>query len=216
MLDASDSVGGEANFKLAIQFIITVFRAFTLGGGIRFAFVIFGSSAQVVFDFSKYTSMSEVEAAMGQVALVSGSCTAGAALSTCQSSLFASGGGGGGAGAGASARLLVVMIAGKSSDSVSAGSTALKGIGVKMICVGMGASYDREQVTTMTSESEYAMFAASFGELSGMSASMISLIGRGECQIYCILYFYIFVSNEQRLTINLCDRLWRKPTLQAS
>lgn len=190
MLDASDSVGGEANFKLAIQFIITVFRAFTLGGGIRFAFVIFGSSAQVVFDFSKYTSMSEVEAAMGQVALVSGSCTAGAALTTCQSSLFASGSGGG-AGAGASARLLVVMIAGKSSDSVSGGSTALKGIGVKMICVGMGASYDREQVTTMTSESEYAMFAASFGELSGMSGSMISLIGRGESQIYCPVFLHI-------------------------
>ena len=47
MLDASTSIGGEANFKLCIEFIKTFFHAFTLGGGIRFGFVIFGSSAKV-------------------------------------------------------------------------------------------------------------------------------------------------------------------------
>lgn len=67
MLDASDSLQGEANFKLCIEFIKIVFHAFGMGGGIRFALVLFGSSAQVAFDFSKYSSISEVDSALGQV-----------------------------------------------------------------------------------------------------------------------------------------------------
>lgn len=67
MLDASGSIQGEANFKLCIDFIKVVFHAFGMGGGIRFALVIFGSSAQVVFDFSKYSSISDVDAALAQV-----------------------------------------------------------------------------------------------------------------------------------------------------
>lgn len=67
MLDASGSIQGEANFKLCIDFIKVVFHAFGMGGGIRFALVIFGSSAQVVFDFSKYSSISDVDAASAQV-----------------------------------------------------------------------------------------------------------------------------------------------------
>lgn len=70
MLDASDSLQGEANFKLCIEFIKIVFHAFGMGGGIRFALVLFGSSAQVVFDFSKYTSISDVDTALGQVRAV--------------------------------------------------------------------------------------------------------------------------------------------------
>ena len=70
MLDASDSLQGEENFKLCIEFIKIVFHAFGMGGGIRFALVLFGSSAQVVFDFSKYTSISDVDTALGQVRAV--------------------------------------------------------------------------------------------------------------------------------------------------
>lgn len=67
MLDASDSLKGEENFKLCIEFIKAVFHAFGMGGGIRFALVLFGSSAQVVFDFSKYSSISDLDVALGQV-----------------------------------------------------------------------------------------------------------------------------------------------------
>lgn len=70
MLDASDSLKGEENFKLCIEFIKTVFHAFGMGGGIRFALVVFGSSAQVVFDFSKYSSISDLDVALGQVSKI--------------------------------------------------------------------------------------------------------------------------------------------------
>jgi len=67
MLDASDSLQGEANFNLCIEFIRTVFHAFGMGSGIRFALVLVASSAQVVFDFSKYSSISDLDGALGQV-----------------------------------------------------------------------------------------------------------------------------------------------------
>lgn len=133
-----------------------------------------------------------------QVKLVGGSCAAGAALSTCQSSLFVGAGGGvaaagggaaaggsaasGGAAAGASvsARLLVVMMAGKSSDSVTSSAGALKQSGIKILCLGMGGSFNKEQMTAMASSSEYFVSVASFSALSGFSQQFISLISTGE------------------------------------
>lgn len=70
MLDASDSIQSEADFNLCIEFIKVIFHAFGMGDGIRFALVIFGSSAQVVFDFSKYSSISDVDKVLGGVSIV--------------------------------------------------------------------------------------------------------------------------------------------------
>ena len=70
MLDASNSIQSEANFKLGKEFIKTVFHAVGLGGGRRFALVTFGSSAQVVFDFSKYSSLSDIDTAIDKVRVI--------------------------------------------------------------------------------------------------------------------------------------------------
>ena len=131
-----------------------------------------------------------------QVKLVGGSCAAGAGLSKCQSSLFASVGGGGSAassgatgsaaggataaGASVTARLLVVMMAGKSTDSVTSSADALKQIGIKILCLGMGGSFDKEQMKTMASSTEYFLSVSSFAELSGFSQQFVSLISTGK------------------------------------
>ena len=123
-----------------------------------------------------------------QVKLVGGSCAAGAGLSKCQSALFASAGGGGAAaggggaaaGASVSARLLVVMMAGKSTDSVTSSASALKKIGIKILCLGMGSTFDKEQMKAMASSSEYFLSVSSFAELSGFSQQFISLISTGK------------------------------------
>lgn len=92
-----------------------------------------------------------------------------------------SGAAGGGAAAGTSvtARLLVVMMAGKSTDSVTSSASALKQIGIKILCLGMGGSFDKEQMTAMVSSSEYFLSVSSFAELSGFSQQFISLISSG-------------------------------------
>ena len=55
MVDASSSIGGEANFKLVIEFVKTIFHSFTMSATLRYGFVIFGSSAKVRkgFEFGK-------------------------------------------------------------------------------------------------------------------------------------------------------------------
>lgn len=78
------------------------------------------------------------------------------------------------------ARLLVVMMAGKSTDSVTSSASALKQIGVKILCLGMGDSFEKEQMTAMASSPDYFLSVSSFAELSGFSQQFISLIRTGK------------------------------------
>lgn len=127
--------------------------------------------------------------------LVGGSCAAGAALSSCQSSLFASAGGGGAsassssAGASVSARLLVVMMAGKSTDSITS-SASIKESGVKILCLGLGGSYDKEQMTTMASSAEYFLSVSTFSGLSGISQQFIGLISQGKTVVFNVVLLW--------------------------
>ena len=167
LLDTSTSIDGEANFKLALSFIVAVFEALGVSAQIRVAFIIFGGSTQVVFGFQ--TSITEVKSSVLGASLVGGTCTAGAAITTCRTDVFASA-------RTEVARIFVVMMAGRSSDSVNAPSEAIKGIGIKVICVGMGSSYDQEQLTIIASSAEYILKAVSYSELSGLSSKCVSFI----------------------------------------
>ena len=96
----------------------------------------------MVFGFTQYSSISEIDSAVGSVTLMSGGCAAGAALSQCKSSLFEGDAGG-------KARVLIVLIAGSSTDDVSSSASSLKTAGVKIIAVGMGSSFVQSQLTSM-------------------------------------------------------------------
>ena len=156
MMDISSAIEGTTNFQSCLTFVKSVFSAFSssfASKSVRFGFVTFSTSASVVFGFGQFSSFAEVEGAVMGVKQASGGCSAGAALSTCKSSLFAEGssgsagsssagaGGAGGASSGSatgaaggggsvSARLLVVLMAGKSTDDVSASASSLKGMNV--------------------------------------------------------------------------------------
>lgn len=71
------------------------------------------------------------------------------------------------------------MMAGKSTDSVTSVSASIKGSGVKILCLGMGASFDKEQMTTMAYSSKYFLSVSSFSALSGISQQLIGLISTG-------------------------------------
>lgn len=55
MVDASSSINGKDNFQLVMNFVTDVFHSFTLGSGIRYGLVVFGSSAKVQFFLQKNT-----------------------------------------------------------------------------------------------------------------------------------------------------------------
>lgn len=172
LLDTSTSIGGKSNFKLALSFIVAVYQALGVSAQIRVAFIIFGSSTNVVFGFSKYTSFTEVKAAVEGVSMIGGACTAGAALATCKTDVFASA-------RAEVARVLVVMMAGKSTDSVALSSSSIKEMGISILCVGMGSSFDREQLTVIATSAKYILIAAEYAELSGLSGQCVSLIKSG-------------------------------------
>lgn len=171
LLDSSTSIEGDANFQLALAFVVAVFEAIGVSAQMRVAFIIFGSTTQVVFNFEKYTAFADVRTAVMGAKLVGGTCTAGAALTTCRSDVFASA---------RSSRILVVMFAGRSTDSVMAPSSAIKEIGVKVIGVAMGGGYDQEQMDIMVSSQDYILKAASYSALSGLSGQCVELIRRGK------------------------------------
>lgn len=172
MLDASSSLGGDANFQLCLSFIEAIYGSFTISStAFRIGLVLFGSSASVSFDFSKYSSSSEIDAAIGSMKIIGGSCAAGQGLSTCQSQLFAQS-------RQNAVKVLLVMIAGRSTDDVSGVAGALKSSGVKIFCLGMGSSFDKAQLTAMANAESYIQIAADYSQLASMSSQFVSLLGQ--------------------------------------
>lgn len=49
MVDASQTIGGEANFELVKQFVKSVFHSFWKSGGVRYGLVVFGNDDAKVF-----------------------------------------------------------------------------------------------------------------------------------------------------------------------
>lgn len=48
-MDASETIGGEANFELVKQFVKSVFHSFWKSGGVRYGLVVFGNDDVKVF-----------------------------------------------------------------------------------------------------------------------------------------------------------------------
>lgn len=53
MVDVSSSISGEANFKLVMEFVKSIFHSFTMGASLRFGLVVFGGSVKVHFNFER-------------------------------------------------------------------------------------------------------------------------------------------------------------------
>ena len=172
MLDASSSIGGDPNFQLCLQFIKVVYGSFSISAtGYRIGMVLFGASASVSFDFGKYSSASEIGAAIGSMKMIGGSCAAGQGLSTCQTQLFAQS-------RQNAAKVLLVMIAGKSTDDVSGVAASLKSSGVKIFCLGMGSSFDKNQLLAMATAESYVQMAADYSQLALLSSHFVSIVGQ--------------------------------------
>lgn len=172
MLDASSSIGGDANFQLCLNFIKAVYGRFRISAtGYRIGMVLFGASASVSFDFSKYSSILDIDAAIGSMKMLGGSCAAGQGLSTCQTQLFAQS-------RQNAAKVLLVMVAGKSTDDVAGVAGSLKSSGVRIFCLGMGSSFDKTQLIAMATAESYVHIAADFSQLASLSSLFVSIVGQ--------------------------------------
>lgn len=172
MLDASSSIGGDVNFQLCLKFIKSICSSFTISSkAYRIGLILFGASASVSFGFSKYSSASQLDSAIGELKLIEGACAAGQGLSKCQSQLFAQS-------RQEASKILLVMMAGTSTDDVSKGAAALKSYAVKIFCLGMGSSFDKIQLNTIATSDSYVQIVADYSKLQALSNVFVSLIGQ--------------------------------------
>lgn len=70
-------------------------------------------------------------------------------------------------------------MAGRSSESLSSASQALKTAQVKTIVVGMGTSFVPTQLSTMAFSTFYEQTATSFHGLAGIQESVSGLVTKG-------------------------------------
>ena len=125
--------------------------------------------------------MLEVDSAVNDAQLIGGTCDAGAALSRCKTSLFPTGVTKG------IARVLVVLMAGKSSDELLAPTESLANVGVKIIAVGMGGFFDRSQLSEMAFSDSYVLTADLLAALPSVSGSISTLISQGSL-LFAVIY----------------------------
>ena len=80
---------------------------------------------------------------------------------------------------GGAAKLLIVFIAGKSTDDVAAAAKQLKAMGVVIICIGVG-KYDQSQLIAMASSSQYILKVSSFSMLMSFKMQFVQMIQMGK------------------------------------
>ena len=117
--------------------------------------------------------MADIDSDIAGSSLIGGPCYTGAALSQSLSALFTDDSKG-------RRRVLVVLMAGQSSDAVSNPSWSLKLAGVRLIVIGIGPSIDQSQLKQMVFDSSYFLTIASFGELLELSGGTTALISQGK------------------------------------
>lgn len=142
-----------------------------------FLFFLF-LTKKVVFGFSAYTTISEVDLAVTQASLLGGSCAVGAALSKCHQDLFYVESTRG------RSRALLVLVAGKSTDDISSAAASLQICRVKITVVGIGNGIDQYQLEDMASASSFVLTTASIDGLFDISGSASAFTSQGKfCNI---------------------------------
>ncbi len=133
--------------------------------------------------FDQHYTQSELVVAIEGISYLGGGTKTGQALVTAKDALFAKG-----ARAGV-AKIACVLTAGKSSDNIGAPAKELRGAGVTVISVGMGTSYDLEQLREMATDpdSQY-MFKAEFSALGSLVGSIVQTCWKGKYTLSSLVF----------------------------
>lgn len=116
-----------------------------------------------------------MDSAVGNVELVGGNCNVGEALYQCSSKLFT-------ADTTGRSRVLIVLMAGRAQEDlgIKDAADALNQVGVKIIAVGMGSSFDRAQLQSMAFATSYVLNTSSFGGFASITEKVIGLVSQGK------------------------------------
>ena len=96
--------------------------------------------------------------------------------------------------AGGRARILVVLVARESEHDVSREANSLKRVGVKIIAIGMGGSYDQFDLSSMANSLSYILTIGKVSDINSLQGSLSTLILQGNCfSSFPLLFLLLFL-----------------------
>ncbi|KAM4606910.1 collagen alpha-3(VI) chain isoform 2-T2 [Discoglossus pictus] len=172
LLDGSVNVG-STNFPLVRDFVIGIINNLDISSeGTRVSLAQFSDTPRTEFYLNTLTSKSELLSRLGQMRLKGGSIlNTGSALQFVIQNHFSSS-----AGSRMAERvpqLLVVLVAGKSSDSIDTAANMLLNSGVLTFCIGVGNA-DKEELERIAFNPSLVYEMDDFSSLSGFSQQLLT------------------------------------------
>lgn len=130
--------------------------------------------------------MPQIDTAAANAKQIGGGCNLRGGLSECKTELFKGDAGG-------RARILVVLVAGESEHDVSREANSLKRVGVKIIAIGMGGSYDQFDLSSMANSLSYILTIGKVSDINSLQGSLSTLILQGNCfSSFPLLFLLLF------------------------
>lgn len=131
--------------------------------------------------------MPQVDTAAANAKQIGGGRNLRGGLSECKTELFKGDAGG-------RARILVVLVAGESEHDVSREANSLKRVGVKIIAIGMGGSYDQFDLSSMANSLSYILTIGKVSDINSLQGSLSTLILQGNCfSSFPLLFLLLFL-----------------------
>ena len=131
--------------------------------------------------------MPQIDTAAANAKQIGGGCNLRGGLSECKTELFKGDAGG-------RARILVVLVARESEHDVSREANSLKRVGVKIIAIGMGGSYDQFDLSSMANSLSYILTIGKVSDINSLQGSLSTLILQGNCfSIFPLLFLLLFL-----------------------
>lgn len=131
--------------------------------------------------------MPQIDTAAANAKQIGGGCNLRGGLSECKTELFKGDAGG-------RARILVVLVAGESEHDVSREANSLKRVGVKIIAIGMGGSYDQFDLSSMANSLSYILTIGKVSDINSLQGSLSTLILQGNCfSSFPLLFLLLFL-----------------------
>lgn len=131
--------------------------------------------------------MPQIDTAVANAKQIGGGCNLRGGLSECKTELFKGDAGG-------RARILVVLVAGESEHDVSREANSLKRVGVKIIAIGMGGSYDQFDLSSMANSLSYILTIGKVSDINSLQGSLSTLILQGNCfSSFPLLFLLLFL-----------------------
>ena len=131
--------------------------------------------------------MPQIDTAAANAKQICGGCNLRGGLSECKTELFKGDAGG-------RARILVVLVAGESEHDVSREANSLKRVGVKIIAIGMGGSYDQFDLSSMANSLSYILTIGKVSDINSLQGSFSTLILQGNCfSSFPLLFLLLFL-----------------------